>query len=83
MLCYRCGGSGRYMGNGMMMTDCDLCDDSGTPIKDDKPKEKASLAMVNRKGKSYQAAIKDIMSLNPDISRTEAAKMFDEAFDKA
>ncbi len=78
-LCVRCGGSGKYMGNGMMLADCTLCDDdyvaSGAPVTLELPK-------IDRKSKSYHKAIKDIMQLNPDISRESAVKMFDEAYDK-
>jgi len=76
-LCIRCGGSGKYLGNGMMMTDCNLCDDVNEPI------EVPSVAKIDRKSKSYQKAIKDIMALNPTITRPEAVKMFDKAYDKA
>lgn len=76
-LCYRCGGSGKYMGNGMMLADCTLCDDvdSGEAPTLETPK-------VDRKSKSYQKAIKDIMELNPDITRDAAVKMFDDAYIK-
>lgn len=74
MLCYRCGGTGRYLGNGMMMTDCTLCED-GKVIEKSDPK-------VDRKSKSYQTAIKEIMAINPEITRAEAVKMFDKAYDK-
>lgn len=77
-LCIRCGGSGRYLGNGMMMTDCTLCDDEGT-----KPDATPITPKIDRKSRSYQKAIKDIMALNPTISRQEAVKMFDKAYDKA
>ena len=75
MLCYRCGGTGKYLGNGMMMTNCTLCDEDGKPIKVSQPK-------IDRKSSSYQKAIKDIMAINPTISRDEAVKMFDKAYHK-
>lgn len=79
MLCYRCGGSGKYLGNGMMMTNCTLCDEDGKVIE--KPKcDSQALAHVDRKSKSYQKAIKDIMELNPKLTRVEAVKMFDKAY---
>ena len=73
-LCIRCGGTGRYLGNGMMMTDCKLCDDKGEAAP--------SVEKIDRKSGSYQKAIKDIMAINPTISRAEAVKMFDKAYDK-
>lgn len=75
MLCHRCGGTGKYLGNGMMMTNCTLCDDDGRIVETKEPK-------IDRKSKSYQKAIKDIMAINPTISHTEAVKMFDNAYDK-
>lgn len=75
-LCVRCGGSGKYLGNGMMMADCNLCDDDSQPSELITPK-------IDRKSKSYQNAIKDIMKLNPTISRPDAVKIFDKAYDKA
>jgi hypothetical protein len=64
------------MGNGMMLADCTLCDDSGVisdPATIDTPK-------IDRKSKSYHKAINEIMNLNPEISRFEAVKMFDKAY---
>jgi hypothetical protein len=75
MLCYRCGGTGRYLGNGMMMTDCTLCDDTGNLIKESQPK-------IDRHSSSYKKAIKEIMALNPSITKDEAVKMFDKAYNK-
>lgn len=75
-VCYRCQGKGTYLGNGMITTECNLCDG-------DEPREKIespTLDKINRNSKSYQKAIKDIMAINPDISRKEAIKMFDEAY---
>ena len=76
MLCKRCNGEGRYLGNGFMMTDCTFCSE------EEQTNEAPSLDKINRKSKSYQKAIKDIMAINPDISRQEAVKMFDEAYVK-
>ena len=75
MVCYRCGGTGEYLGNGMMMTKCNLCHDIKKEVKTPE-------AEINRKSSSYQKAIKDIMAINPTISRAEAVKMFDKAYDK-
>lgn len=77
-LCVRCGGSGLYLGNGMMITACELCDDT----TEDEIKMPISLDKLDRKSKVYKKAIKDIMAINPTISRAEAVKMFDKAYDK-
>lgn len=68
MICYRCGGTGQYLGNGMMLTDCDACDEE--QVNDE----------IDRRSKSYRKAIKDIMDINPKISYQDAVKMFDKAY---
>lgn len=78
MLCYRCGGTGKYLGNGMMTTKCTICDESGH-VKAEAAEEKPP---IDRKSQSYQKAIREIMALNPSISRPEAVKMFEEAYNK-
>ena len=80
MLCIRCGDTGRYLGNGMMMTDCELCAEKD--LAESKPVE-VPLAKIDRKSKSYQTAIKDIMASNPTLTRNEAVKLFDEAYNKS
>lgn len=83
MLCYRCGGTGKYLGNGMIMADC-KCDQymKPSPLDNGIEVHKAAIsnAVVDRRSKSYKKAINDIMSLNPDISKQDAVKMFDEAY---
>jgi hypothetical protein len=76
MLCYRCGGTGRYLGIGMMMTDCTVCIDEESELPYSEPE-------VDRKSKSYKKAIKDIMAINPDITRKEAVIIFDKAYKKS
>ena len=77
-VCYRCNGKGTYMGNGMIIIECNLCYGEEPEQKIEAP----TLDKINRNSKSYQKAIKDIMDLNPDITRKEAIKMFDEAYIK-
>lgn len=76
-VCDRCSDSGYYLGNGMIITSCDKCDDT-----EGQRKSAPALDGIDRKSKTYQKAIKDIMSINPDITRKEAVKMFDEAYSK-
>lgn len=73
-LCVRCSGTGKYRDHGFMIVDCTLCDEDST--------SEIPLAKINRKSASYKKAIKDIMAINPDISREDAVKMFDEAYVK-
>lgn len=74
MYCSRCNGTGRYLGNGMMLTDCNLCIE--------KPSESLCEPVIDKKSKPYQKAIKEIMALNPSITRKEATKMFEDAYEK-
>lgn len=75
-LCIRCQGRGSYLGLGMITVDCNLCNGEEPEI------EAPPIDKINRNSKSYQKAIKDIMALNPDMSRKEAVKMFDDAYVK-
>lgn len=75
-LCIRCNGTKRYLGNGMIMTDCDLCDDSSLG-------ETVVAPPIDKRSSTYRAAIKDIMAINPKISKTEAEKIFDKEYHKA
>jgi hypothetical protein len=77
-VCERCKDTGYYLGNGMIETPCNLCDDQ-EPVAKSAP----SLDKIDRRSASYRDAIKDIMAINPDISRKEAVKMFDEAYDNS
>ena len=74
-ICIRCQGNGRYIGIGFMMRDCELCNV-------DEVCEAPPLTTLNRKSASYKKAIKDIMEINPEITRKDAVKMFDEAYEK-
>ena len=83
MFCKGCAGSGKILGNGMIKMNCPQCsnkkhvDSSVSNLEDNNSKFK-----IDKKSKAYVEAIKDIMALNPDISRREAAKIFSETFDK-
>lgn len=77
MLCGKCSGTGRYLGIGFMMTECTDCTEKNYQT------ETPSLESINRKSSSYLKAIRDIMKLNPEITRKEAVRMFDEAYVKS
>lgn len=78
MFCSRCAGTGEIVGNGMMLIDCVDCFGSGdkTAPRVEEP------VKIDRKSKAYKDAIKEIMDLNPDLSREDAIKMFEETYDK-
>lgn len=77
--CIRCNDTGMYLGNGMIMTDCNLCDGSSAP---EPVKVAPALDKINRRSKSYQNAIKELMEINPEMSRDDAVKLFDKTYAK-
>ncbi|CEG60941.1 hypothetical protein [Legionella micdadei] len=81
MLCYRCKGTGKYFGNGMIQTDCDKCDGYGNSWSEN-DSDNLSHRSIDKRSKAYKDAIKDIMKLDPKISRQEAEKMFQKTYDK-
>ena len=95
MFCTKCNGTGQYLGNGMMMADCNRCDGYGTisPVTVNsssvEPPSTASTAstandagFVDKRSRYYRDAIKDIMVKSPKMSRDEAMKLFDNAYAK-
>lgn len=76
-LCIRCGGTGQYLGTGMMLQDC-YCD------IDEQPTVKKSVALesIDRRSKSYRDAIDNLMKLNPKLTRDGAVKLFNETYDR-
>ena len=76
--CLPCAGSGRVMGGGMMMADCDICDGVGkVKVVED---EIDFLTMKQTEG--YQNAKKRLQAKNENLSDNEAEKLLDEAFEK-
>lgn len=80
-ICIRCNGTGSYRGLGFMEQDCDLCNHDDYAEKE-ASKKIVSLDKVDRRSKSYKDAIKDIMKLDKKITRQEAERMFDDAYQK-
>lgn len=70
--CFACVGSGKIMGGGMIMKDCPHCAGSGF----------IAIRELDKRSKTYRDAIDKIMKLNEGISRDEAAKMFDDEYEK-
>jgi RecJ-like exonuclease len=71
--CKDCGGSGRVMGGGMMMWDCETCDGVGKIRKVDD--EVADLEM--RQTASYRKAIEEIKNMDSSITEEKAQEIFD------
>ena len=78
--CACCNGSGRVMGGGMMHQECDDCEGRGriyvSEVKEVKPNE------INKETDEYKKAIKKIKKLSPEISDSDAEKMFEKAWDE-
>ena len=74
-LCIKCGGTGQYLGTGMMLIYCD-CDDAVAE------KKAPSLDKIDRKSAAYQKAIKNLMKTDPKLTREKAIKLFNETYNK-
>lgn len=77
--CTPCGGSGRVMGGGMMMTDCDYCDGVGKVAIVDEDEIDTLLA---KETDHYKEAIKGIKAIDVNITDEQADKMFKEELTK-
>lgn len=75
-LCYRCGGKGTYLGNGMIITDCDLC--ANLPSE---KKSAPALDKLDRNSLGYKEAIKQLMD-SQKIGKKEATALFDKTYEK-
>jgi DnaJ-class molecular chaperone len=77
--CLNCSGSGTIMGMGMLSKDCEACDGDGKI--DNLESEIAKIKpIVDRKSSAYRSAIKEIMSVNKNMSKEQAETLFDEAY---
>jgi len=76
-LCTRCNGTGEYLGIGMVLVDCNLCQNFSEPTSSTIPLDK-----VNRKSKAYNDTIKELMRQNAKLTRDDAVKLFNETYDK-
>lgn len=74
MLCIRCGGTGKYLGNGMIQADC-YCKDVVIHT-DYKP---AVCPNIDKRSKDYRESIKKIM-VETGVDRIEAVKLFEQAY---
>jgi len=77
--CLNCSGSGTVMGTGMLSHDCYVCDGEGKTSNLESEIAKIK-PIVDRKAPAYKSAIKEIMSVNKNISREQAETLFDEAY---
>jgi len=74
--CLRCGGTGQYLGNGMMLADCDCSEVLQKAID-------SAEVEIDRKSKHYKEAINKLMKLHKNMSRAEAVALFDKTYESA
>lgn len=82
MFCSRCAGTGEILGNGMIMIECITCEGDGEYSLDKPANDENTDVKIDKRSSHYKDAIKEIMQLNPDISRDKAAKMFEDTYSK-
>ncbi len=82
MFCSRCAGTGEILGNGMIMMECSACDGDGECSAVKSSNDETQDIKIDKRSSHYKDAIKEIMQLNPDISREKAAKMFEDTYSK-
>jgi len=76
--CIPCNGSGRVMGGGMMLSDCEHCDGKG---KIDEPENELEF-LLTKDSKRYQEAKEKIKKLDPVMSDTAAEQILDEELNR-
>ena len=76
--CIACTGSGRVMGGGMMMQDCDDCDGTGKIYIDDPELEFNEMKAT----KAYKNAIDKIKNTDKNLSDEAAENIFKDEFIK-
>jgi hypothetical protein len=77
--CLSCQGSGRMMGGGMMMKDCEICNGRGSTILPDS--DEAQLEKL-KKTSGYEEAIQKIKDTDKSITDEKAQEIFDAEFKK-
>lgn len=84
VFCSKCAGSGKILGNGMIISDCHICRGEGriatSSTIEVHPKNES--LVIDRRSKHYKDAIDEIMKTNPEIDKKNAEKMFNKAYEK-
>lgn len=76
--CNSCVGSGRVMGGGMMMQDCEHCDGTGKIFVADDPID----YVMRKESEAYQNAKAKIKNLDDKMSDQDAEKLLDDELSK-
>jgi DnaJ-class molecular chaperone len=75
--CKVCTGSGRVMGGGMIMKDCDHCNGYGTVNEQSQP-----VIKIDKESKGYKEAINSIKALDSSMTDDQAKDIFEKEFAK-
>lgn len=78
--CIRCLGNGEFLGSGMLIVPCNLCNEENAIERTSTVNN--LLDKIDKRSKHYKDAIKDIMDVNSGLSRKEAEEMFDNIYYK-
>jgi hypothetical protein len=81
--CIPCGGSGRVMGGGMMMNDCEHCDGLGKIIVSDDDIDYLAKKQNDKELESYKKAKKNIKSVDESITDDQAERILDDELNKS
>lgn len=73
--CVNCSGSGTILGTGMVSIDCKICRGEGVITKPNK-----STPPIDKQCDSYRAAIKEIRSVNKQMTKSQAEELFNKAY---
>lgn len=73
--CIPCGGSGKVMGGGMMLQDCDHCHGAGKVIIEE-------IDYLKKDSESYKKAKSKLKKLDKKLSDDDAEKILDDEITK-
>lgn len=79
--CRVCGGSGKAMGGGSIITTCDACTDGKTVTKEEVKVQATQAAKMDKRSHTYKKAVKGIMD-KAGVSEEEAKHLFDAEMEK-
>ncbi len=77
MRCNKCNSTGEYLGTGMMLVECDLCN---APEEEVSVIKAPAVEKIDRTTASYKEAINSIMKMHPKMKRSDAIKLFDKTY---
>lgn len=76
--CVPCGGSGKMMGGGMLLKDCEHCEGKGKINIDDEDLD----ILLGKQTEHYQKAKAELQAIAPSMNGEEVEKILDEEIKK-